>query len=335
MLRFYKEFMENCLLALLYVERSVGIEMDDITQWAVKRTWHQEMKSIIKSRAYSRSDMNLKTMIATLTEKLGKLKEERETGQDGNLINAIVRTLQLPFPRNVMTGDTLKALRTALLLPEEIGGLIQRLEARELRCGGCSRKLKSEEMVTIAEDRQGVILMCHACMRPSNIACDHAECQEHVLMDKKYRALHKKNVVCVTHKEMKEMKEGEETGLVETLPIPYRPPPPIMYDLQTPDVNMPIPPRAYTNYTYTYDERNGVTRGITGPPRPPFYDTATIRERLRQADMAGVPAPPQTLPDTLETGRIFWTGLDRVNETLNRTPVVKLGGENETERTED
>lgn len=223
MLRFYKDFMENCLMVLLYLDRSAGIDLNDVNQWAMKRSWSPEVKGIIKSRMYGLGGSDgttLQTMITTLTDKLSKLKEERESGQDGNLINAIVRTLQLPFPRNVMSGETLKALRTALLLPEEIGGLTQRLEARELRCGGCSRKLRNEEMVTLMEDRQGGVLMCHTCVRPSYVMCDHEDCYEHVQLDKKYRALHKKKVSCLTHKELK---EGEVRERVE-MPVDYPPP---------------------------------------------------------------------------------------------------------------
>lgn len=202
MIRVYKEFLEQCLMILLYQRHSHGLRMDQIVQYVSRSTWPDEIRTVVKASTflgYTAPD-SLDDLIKTTVDQLLAINVERKSGEDGNLINAIVRILQLPFSRNMIgSGNTLKALRTALLLPEEMGGLVRRLEARELTCVGCSRPLRQEEMVTISQDGQGVMLMCHACMRPTVMACDHEGCTGHAGLDKKYRAMHKKTVDCGGH----------------------------------------------------------------------------------------------------------------------------------------
>ena len=292
MLRFYKEFMEECLMVLLYIKYRNDVSMDNITRWVARASWPDELKAIVRASPYTSYTPpdSIDDMIGTIKDQLKAINEERGSGEDGNLINAIIRILQLPFARNAINGEQLKALRTALLLPEELGGLTARLEARELTCGQCSRPLRNEEMVTISRDRQGVVLLCHACMRPSVMACDHGGCQGHVGLDKKYRAMHKKRVDCGEHAE-----GGEEV----TVPMEagrYRGDDPVA---------IPMP-----NAEYWVDAPN----------------TGTINEAVTfRVNPPDLPTVPPTRPGRAPTRR--WTNTNppalRINWTTEQVRLIE------------
>ena len=275
MLRFYKEFMEECLMVLLYLKHRDGVSMDDITRWVARASWPDELKAIVRASPYTSYTPpdSIDDMITTIKDQLKVINEERGSGEDGNLINAIIRILQLPFARNAINGEQLKALRTALLLPEELGGLTTRLEARELTCGQCSRPLRNEEMVTISRDRQGVVLLCHACQRPTVMACDHGGCQGHVGLDKKYRAMHKKRVDCGEHA------EGGEAVTVPMEAGRYRGDDPVVL----PTVNAEYWAGQLTN--------EAVTFRVNSPDQPPVPPTRPGRVPIRRLTTTN----PQTL----------------------------------------
>lgn len=90
---------------------------------------------------------------------------------DKDLIDQLVDILQLPYPRNTLSGKTLEYLSKAILLPEELGKLSARLKGQEMACGTCGRDLQSGEGVTIAADGKSRVLLCSGCRIPDFFAC--------------------------------------------------------------------------------------------------------------------------------------------------------------------
>lgn len=105
------------------------------------------------------------------------LSDDANGRGESDLVDQIVRAVQLPFSRNVMSGEAMRRLRAAILLPSEQAGLTQRLRQREMSCGQCGIALHDRESVTITVDGGGTqSLACHRCIAPTSVPC--ASCTE-------------------------------------------------------------------------------------------------------------------------------------------------------------
>lgn len=186
MIRLYRDFMEVVLMGLIYMRDSIG----DNTGAALNHTYQRyrgqgvgnttpELTAVIRS-AYDRNQCELtwteiiNEIAAQIHQRMG-LQLKPGTG-DKDLIDTIVRTIQLPHCRSMLSGEALNNLRRALLLPDELAGLNERLKAEELSCCGCGKRLATREMVTIVNDggdrnNRAVSLLCAGCYLPEYIAC--------------------------------------------------------------------------------------------------------------------------------------------------------------------
>lgn len=105
-------------------------------------------------------------------------------GEDGDLIDTIVRILKLSFPGNRMNTSALLALRESLLRPDELA----KLAGREypLICGTCEHVFVDGEMMTVGgyESRSGKmarVLYCAVCSPPTSIRCHaHTDCSSSI-----------------------------------------------------------------------------------------------------------------------------------------------------------
>ncbi len=97
------------------------------------------------------------------------LKAKGKHSQD--LIDALVDVVKSPYSRNVLSGNALSALRKALLLPDEMAGLTQRLRKREMACAMCGHEFQQGETVTIYSEREAIVIVCCSCYFPSLMRC--------------------------------------------------------------------------------------------------------------------------------------------------------------------
>jgi len=179
MIRLYKEFVEQLLFVLIYLRDARGnIRWSDI-QSHLYNNWRHLGRSphsttdvvALVQEIFSDNKMldGMDDLIDTLVKTIRVANQQTEGDKD--LIDAMVRTLQLPYVRQKIDATLLQKLRAALLLPEEMAGLQERLKKEELYCG-CGRKFVAGEMVayTMGGDLQPKF-QCINCFTPSYMPC--------------------------------------------------------------------------------------------------------------------------------------------------------------------
>ena len=184
MLRFYKQFIEQVFLTLLHARDHYGPDFQTVSNYAIEH-WRYEdtarnryhtpelirvVRGILDSN--SLEGWSLTELINEMAAQIGAAQLTRGTSfGDKDLIDTIVRTIQLPFARNRFSGEVLDSLKKALLLPEEAAGLKEKLQREELSCVQCGHHFIQGEMGTISIDRRGSVLVCGACVTPTLIPC--------------------------------------------------------------------------------------------------------------------------------------------------------------------
>ncbi len=176
MLRVYKDFLHRVLVVLLYY-REIGHDYKEAHIYVRDRMYvegngqmgpkvHEALRFF--DEQYVVGDMSLNDLIDQICAQL----TSREPEADRDLIDTIVRVLNLPYCQNTIANSSITRLRNAILIPDEIVNLKATLE-RELYCGSCSHKFMSGEMSTITRgDGHGVTVSCTRCIRPVYIADD-------------------------------------------------------------------------------------------------------------------------------------------------------------------
>ena len=199
MLKFYRDTIEMVLIHLMHlklrgVRNGQGL-IRDVTNSPNNFSSAQNMLAaqIIGGSVSSRFDAPIIEIIETLTESLNQTHGKHH---DSDLIEQIVKVLQLPFAGNTLSGKTLDQLRKALLLPDEYAGLVDRLNRRELSCAACKRTLQDGEMVSISADRGTNLVVCGICRSPEYIRC--SGCHETLIeVQPKMKNALAKSGVCV------------------------------------------------------------------------------------------------------------------------------------------
>lgn len=182
MLKFYKPTIDQMLLLAIYERDYVGHSLQDIAE----RVRHQGFSASPAGRRQADLFNGARKSVVTdksaslneLIDLLFKKLDEDVRGRgEQDLVDRIVQVLQLPYARNTLSGDTLRRLRQAILLPGEMGGLMARLERKEMSCINCGQNLHMGESVTITQNEHGeTTLSCHRCSTPTSVSC--ASCHE-------------------------------------------------------------------------------------------------------------------------------------------------------------
>jgi len=207
MLRFYRDFIGKTLM-YLYVLKYI-LKMDEnavrvhLSTWASTPTPLEvpidelEAKDntynyLQKSGQYSNDTLD--QIIATFSKAFAKKSSHKE---DVDLIDTIVRILQLNHTTNRFSPENIALLRKALLLPSEMNNFAHKIEANELSCRNCGHKFMAGESVTIYDnDDIGMSIYCINCVAPTTIAC--CKCKEHTdIPDKLKTGL--RSLTCTQH----------------------------------------------------------------------------------------------------------------------------------------
>ena len=188
MLRFYRQFMEQILMVLIYARDMKGDNFNGIHDYLRERwrnedrtrnQWHepQIIRTLSLIHENDQMEHSLTGLINELHQQLRQTYGISRGPQDKDLIDAIVRSIQLPYARNRLSGEVLDRLKQALLLPSEVVGLKERLQREELICPGCDHKFLEGEIGTISIGRNSrtVSLQCTNCAAPNLMACSNSK----------------------------------------------------------------------------------------------------------------------------------------------------------------
>lgn len=165
MLRFYTPLIEKVLCILLQAQ-DAGIEVGSAQRYVAKTMSRMGCSSNLtyhlqRSRTLKSDDVTIRQLIDTLGDAI--LQAQRD-GSDVDLIDTIVRVLQLPYSKNVLSGGTLELLRSAILLPKEVATLKTRLDKAEMSCFHCGKDLVTGELTVFTVDsRRGNGIICLRC----------------------------------------------------------------------------------------------------------------------------------------------------------------------------
>lgn len=190
MLKMYRPTAEQLLLLAIYHQEHTGYGLEQVSE----RIRHKTFKTAPEMQAFNLARKSAKLVGTTkevenwpqnLIDSLLKgLVDDDSKRADVDLIDQMVRALQLPHCRNVLSGESMRRLRSAILLPSEMAGLNGRLAAREMSCSQCSLPLHDRESVTILRTGEGTqTLVCHRCVAPSQVPC--ASCEETAALSSK------------------------------------------------------------------------------------------------------------------------------------------------------
>lgn len=222
MVKVYKKHVEMMLVNLLWLRDNkfnARDVMEDVRagwrKYDISKKYHNQATCNAAARATDGYDGA--SYSDHITELSTLLKDDYQSSVkgDGDLISQMVRILQLPYTRNILSGGVIDKLAKALLIPEEMAGLVSRLRSLELSCGMCGHGFKQGEMGSVIPEGPGQsarqVLACTKCYTPRYTAC-YCAGESAPINDKLTRILEKNSGKCANcmEKEKEKHKFGEK-----------------------------------------------------------------------------------------------------------------------------
>lgn len=168
MIRQYPETITAILLYLLEA-KACGINPLDYDISAGNFSEDQ-----IETLSFARSSLSSHaiTLDQIIEELIVQIEQNDLKESDADLVDTIVRILQLPYARQMLSGEGLKQLRRAILLPEEASGLLARLEQLEKTCATCGHTFQGGELMVLKERNTDRTFHCTKCVSIHSMACE-------------------------------------------------------------------------------------------------------------------------------------------------------------------
>ena len=202
-IRIFKDTAELYLLCLAFIKYQ-GYDVGDILYFFKDSkhigNWHGSTRDTLTSAWRNLSSGG--SIIGThMVDHVDKLSEQivkvnaNLANKDGMIIDKVVELTAMSFGRNCIPSGTLTSLRKAVLLPNEIAEVDQKLLLHETYCTECGTLLHSGELVTLhVSDNKSRerTLRCVNCMPPTLIAC--RKCNEAYNIPKKVAAILSKHL---------------------------------------------------------------------------------------------------------------------------------------------
>lgn len=221
MARFYREFVDRIIVALILL---MQVEKDSPKETILlhlkKHKATDEMEQDIVYRAISRyvdthkTDEDFIANEEVLAAALGQLRKTKQ--HDTDLIETIVKALQLPHTSHYFHLGHLKQLRDAILRPDELAKWKKAVTNENLKCK-CGHAFESGEAVSTRLEGDGTYsFSCHKCARPIRVACDR--CGEAFGLSEKINYMGK--VECGCHLK----KKAEPQAAIDAAQAPAPPP---------------------------------------------------------------------------------------------------------------
>lgn len=192
MIRLYRAMVEQLLMAVMYLQDR-GVKADDATAVILKHFKTRGDMNVVRT-TYNNgvSFHDWTAIIEQLRDVLGGPSDQHT--DDSRLVDTIVRILQLPHARNILSGKTYNALKKALLMPDELGKLLdaKRLEAG---CVECGHTFEEGEVATVHFDGD-YVFKCVLCYIPTLTRCSVCGEGNAPLSDKVRQLLGRTNCGC-------------------------------------------------------------------------------------------------------------------------------------------
>jgi hypothetical protein len=220
MQRIYKEQLQRFLLLALHC-RDLGGDMRRAYDNARERYYvkypdeldPKDPRALLGSALKFLPNMNSGEMpLEALITETAKMLVSKGAGVERDLIDMIVHTLSLPHVRNVISGEMIKALRQAILLPEEISLFKAKVDARELFCASCGHKFVNGEMSTMQTSKEGTAFHCTGCVRPNYVRCSGCMESANVFEQRHLGDVLGESYHCPKHRPVKGKKAGLGAG---------------------------------------------------------------------------------------------------------------------------
>lgn len=180
-------------MSIIKIERSLLEKVTLLLGWY---SWNRDddayslMRNAYENGAWNRSRAevfssvslegfsSLRVRMRDLVEELSEVLVSKEAGDSHypQLVQTIVTLLQHPYGQNVLSGDTLKRLRKAVLFPEELAKVHAEAH-KELKCGICGKPFVHGEMTTFIQERADPEFVCSRCSIPTMAACSKPDCE--------------------------------------------------------------------------------------------------------------------------------------------------------------
>lgn len=182
MFRLFKDQIQHILLALVYLRYVAVLTSnraikDALAVWMranpnglpqLTRDWVTAVSREMGDHAAPPSPDEVVDVL------IAQLATPREAKADKDLIDAIVESLGLPFTggRYTANSDRTRAVQRALLTPNEVGLLRDKLRKAEMLCGACNVPLRDNELVTFSTNGgPSPVLYCYRCLNPQWVGC--------------------------------------------------------------------------------------------------------------------------------------------------------------------
>jgi hypothetical protein len=183
MIRMYNNIAEQLLVALVYLRYRLGrnssAAFNELSPFASDvvngRLRDVELGPEVQQSLVRTLDRN--PLDTTFTDIIDQLVKQLNEGagpvktHDKDLIETVVRLLQLDYVKNKLSSENIGRLRAAILLPSELATLRTHLN-NEMTCS-CGHKFQHGEMASILGNGPdgGAKVTCINCYRPEWIAC--------------------------------------------------------------------------------------------------------------------------------------------------------------------
>lgn len=199
MIKLHNDHASAALIALRYM-LAQGMTLSDIAL-AVERlgergagngtrnSWDRWIINDAAQMRINRTTYDLNKAINEIASVLYGTPERR----GGNLIESMAKILSGDFARNRFSQETVRTLREALLLPDEIAATYAVDEAN-IHCSGCGQKFEEGDALTL----RAAAFMCNRCAPIHNVKCKTAGCEERTQIKNWSRIMQADS--CQTHK---------------------------------------------------------------------------------------------------------------------------------------
>jgi len=170
------------ILAIAYL-KEVGVTMGDVVNYYGDserggRNHSGDTKRFLRNAASALAESgyeDVDELVSLMREQISSYNRG-EGPDDGSLVELIVNTLQLSYPRNRITSREWQTLRRAILLPEEMAKLSETVRSREIGCANCGHELRDHEMTSVQRGSYGggsggIGFLCLRCRVPVYAAC--------------------------------------------------------------------------------------------------------------------------------------------------------------------
>lgn len=115
---------------------------------------------------------DIEEIMTTLMDTVYTARHGKYNAEDGNLVDQIAAIVSAPWAGNYLSPTVLKQLRKAILTTDEMAGLNERLNRKEVHCAMCEHKFQNGEAIILSSDGAGTnLFVCARCASPTNIAC--------------------------------------------------------------------------------------------------------------------------------------------------------------------